>query len=65
MKIYTLKDLVDKNILRIGERTIFKYLKQGILTGSKSDGQGKWLFTDEDIQKFLQRGRKKTPPKSK
>lgn len=59
MKIYTLKDLVDKNILRIGERTIFKYLKQGILTGSKAKGQGKWLFMEEDIKTFLAKGRKK------
>lgn len=61
MKIYTLKDLADKKILRIGERTIFKYLKKGLLTGSKAEG--KWLFTEEDIKKFLECGRKKSPQK--
>lgn len=57
MKIYTLKEL--EKILPIKERTIFKYLKLGVLTGSRARDKGKWLFTEKDIKKFLQRGRKK------
>lgn len=53
-KIYTLKDL--EKILKVKERTLFRYLSSGVLKGSK---QGKWRFTDEDIDNFLKRGKKK------
>ncbi len=59
-KVYTIKEL--KDVLHLGERTIFKYLKEGWLRGSK---HGKWLFTDEDIKNFLARGRKKSPSRKK
>lgn len=58
-KTYTLRDL--EKMLNIKERTLFRYLKKGLLTGSKV---GKWRFTDQDIKDFLERGRNK-PSKSK
>lgn len=51
-KTYTLKDL--ENILHVKERTLFRYLKEGRLKGSK---HGKWLFTEEDVKNFLAKGR--------
>ncbi|PIR89603.1 MAG: hypothetical protein COU07_01765 [Candidatus Harrisonbacteria bacterium CG10_big_fil_rev_8_21_14_0_10_40_38] len=54
-KIYTLKDL--EGILHVDERTLFRYLEKGVLKGSKV---GKWRFTQEDIDNFLKRGRKKS-----
>jgi predicted site-specific integrase-resolvase len=54
-KTYTLKDL--EKILHVKERTLFRYLANGILKGSISGG--KWLFTEEDIKEFLAKGRKK------
>jgi len=59
-KVYTIKEL--KNILQLGERTIFKYLKERRLSGSK---HGKWLFTDEDVKEFLAKGRKKSSSRKK
>jgi len=59
-KTYTLKDL--ENLLHVKERTLFRYLKERRLTGSK---HGKWLFTDEDIKEFLAKGRKKSPSRKK
>jgi excisionase family DNA binding protein len=55
MKTYTLKDL--EKILHVDERTLFRYLADGKLEGSKTGG--KWLFTEKDIQGFLRVGRKK------
>ncbi len=55
-KTYTLKDIEE--ILHVKERTLFRYLKEGLLKGSKMGG--KWLFTNEDIKKFLASGRKKS-----
>ena len=52
-KIYTLQDL--EKILRVDERTLFRYLKKGVLKGSKV---GKWRFTQKVIDAFLKRGRK-------
>ena len=54
MKTYTLQDL--EKILGVKERTLFRYLQKGWLKGSK---RGKWRFTEQDIKKFLERGRKK------
>ena len=55
MKIYTIKEIAK--LLKVTERQIFRYLASGKLNGSK---QGKWRFTDEDINHFLNKGRKKT-----
>lgn len=55
-KTYTLKDL--EKILHVKERTLFRYLKEKRLRGSK---HGKWLFTDKDIKEFLAKGVKKSP----
>jgi predicted site-specific integrase-resolvase len=57
-KTYTLKDL--ENILHVDERTLFRYLKKGILKGSKI---GKWRFTEADIERFLKAGRSKAKRK--
>ncbi len=53
-KVYSIKEL--KDILHLGERTIFKYLSEGLLNGSK---HGKWLFTEDDIKEFLAKGKKR------
>lgn len=53
MKTYTLQDL--EKILGVKERTLFRYLQKGWLKGSK---RGKWRFTNEDVRKFLETGRK-------
>ncbi len=60
MKTYTLKDL--EKILHVGERTLFRYLKSGKLTGAN---HGKWLFTEEDVDALLKRGRKKARTRKK
>lgn len=52
MKIYTISEVAK--LLKCSERQIFRYLKAGKLNGSK---QGKWRFTDEDVNKFLKGGR--------
>jgi len=59
-KIYTIQEL--KKELRLSERTIFNYLKEGRLTGSK---HGKWLFTDNDVKAFLVKGRKNSSNRKK
>jgi len=59
-KTYTLKDL--EGLLHVKERTLFRYLKEKRLNGSK---HGKWLFTDEDIKEFLANGRKKSHNRKK
>jgi excisionase family DNA binding protein len=54
MKIYTIEEIAK--ILKCSERQIFRYLASGQLHGSK---QGKWRFTEDDIKKFLVKGRKR------
>jgi len=54
MKLYTIKEVAKT--LRCTERQIFRYLASGKLDGSK---QGKWRFTEQDINNFLKQGRKK------
>lgn len=56
-KIYTLKEIAK--ILKFSERQIFRYLKTGKLKGSK---HGKWLFTEDDIKRFLDLGRTRVKP---
>ncbi|KKQ87531.1 MAG: hypothetical protein UT09_C0014G0013 [Parcubacteria group bacterium GW2011_GWF2_38_8] len=53
MKIYTIEEVAK--LLKCSERQIFRYLSSGQLKGSK---QGKWRFTQKDIETFLNRGRK-------
>lgn len=53
MKIYTLPEAAK--LLKCSDRQIFRYLASGELKGSKV---GKWRFTEEDIKKFLEKGRK-------
>ena len=57
-KTYTLKDL--EAILHVKERTLFRYIKEGRLKGSK---HGKLLFTDEDVKEFIAKGRPKNTRK--
>ena len=53
MKIYTIEEVAK--LLKCSERQIFRYLSSGQLKVSK---QGKWRFTQKDIETFLNRGRK-------
>lgn len=55
MKLFTLKEVAE--ILKCSERQIFRYIAEGKLTGSK---QGKWRFTEQDLKKFLENGRKES-----
>jgi len=48
MEIYTLKEVAKK--LKVSERTVFRYLDNGKMNGSKI---GQWRFTDEDLKKFI------------
>lgn len=54
IKTYTLQDL--EKMLKVSERTLFRYLDKGWLKGSL---RGKWRFTDDDIRKFLNAGKKR------
>jgi len=56
MKVYTLPEVAK--LLKCSDRQIFRYLADGKLNGSK---HGKWRFTDEDVRKFLNSGRKPRP----
>ena len=54
IKTYTLQDL--EKMLKVSERTLFRYLDKGWLKGSL---RGKWRFTDDDIRTFLNAGKKR------
>jgi len=51
-KFYTVDDIAK--IAMVTARTVRNYLKDGLLTGRKIGGQ--WRFTDEDLNKFFERG---------
>lgn len=51
-KIYTLKQVAK--ILELSERTIFRYLKTGKISGSKI---GHWRFTEQDVKEFLEKNK--------
>ena len=51
-KIYTTDDLVE--VLKVGRRTLYNYIKAGQLKGFKI-GQH-WRFTETEIQRFLKEG---------
>lgn len=48
--MYTIKDLAI--ITRLSDRTLRNYLNLGVLNGEKKNGT--WIFTPQQIQKFLE-----------
>lgn len=54
-EMFDLKQVQEK--LRVSERTIFRLLKTKELTGFKVGRE--WRFTQEDINKFIERQRRK------
>jgi len=49
-KIYTLREAAK--ILRVSERSMYRYLEKGKLKAAKI---GYWRITDADIQDFMRR----------
>ena len=49
IKVYTLKEVAE--ILKVTERTLLDYLKQGRLKGNKIGG--KWIISHENLQNFI------------
>ena len=49
LKFYTLKDISE--LLKVTERTLLTYLKEGKLKGQKIGG--KWIISETNLQKFL------------
>lgn len=47
-----------QKMLGVSERTIFRYIEEGELTGFKIGRE--WRFTQDDINTFLELRRKKT-----
>ena len=44
---YTADEVADE--LRVSQRTLYRYIKDGRLQGKKAEGGRKWLFTRADI----------------
>jgi len=49
LTLYTLKDL--SGLLKVTERTLLTYIKDGKLKGQKIGG--KWLISETNLQKFM------------
>ena len=47
--MYVLKDLMD--ITQLSERTLRRYLEQGLLQGTKVGGS--WRFSEDDVKRFI------------
>lgn len=58
MNFYTVKNLAER--LQVTEHTIRTYLRRGDLTGFKVGRE--WRFTDEDLQRFVERQRQESYP---
>jgi excisionase family DNA binding protein len=56
-QFYTLQELAE--ILKVQERSVFRYLQSGKLKGQKMGGV--WRFTDQSIKDFAKRSSKKFP----
>ena len=52
MNWYTLKEV--SYLLQVTDRTIYSYIKRGILSGEKIGG--KWHFSIDEIQKIIRKG---------
>ncbi len=48
-KLYTVNELTE--ILRVSQRTIYRYLKSGELKGVKVGSE--WRFKESDLKKYL------------
>lgn len=49
IKVYTLKEVAE--VLKVTERTLLTYLKEGKLKGTKIGG--KWIISQENMQNFI------------
>lgn len=49
IKLYNLKDIAE--LLKVTERTLLTYLKEGKLKGQKIGG--KWIITEENLKNFI------------
>lgn len=49
LKLYTLKEISE--LLKVTQRTLLSYLKEGKLKGQKIGG--KWIISDENLHKFI------------
>ena len=49
IKLYTLKDLSE--ILKVTQRTLHNYIKEGRMTGQKIGG--KWQISETNLRKFV------------
>ena len=49
IKVYTLKEVSE--LLKVTERTLLAYIKEGKLTAKKIGG--KWIVTHETLQEFI------------
>ena len=49
LKLYTLKDVAE--LLKVTQRTLLTYLKEGKLKGQKIGG--KWIISEENLHKFI------------
>lgn len=49
IKVYTLKDVAD--IIKVTERTLLTYIKEGKLKAKKIGG--KWIVSQANLQEFI------------
>ena len=49
LKLYTLKQISE--LLKVTQRTLLTYLKEGKLKGQKIGG--KWIISEENLHKFI------------
>lgn len=49
LKLYTLKEISE--LLKVTQRTLLSYLKEGKLKGQKIGG--KWIISEENLHKFI------------
>jgi excisionase family DNA binding protein len=50
-KLYKLKDVAE--VLRVSERSVFRYIHAGKLRATKI---GYWRITEADLKQFLEKG---------
>jgi excisionase family DNA binding protein len=49
IKVYTLKEVAE--VLKVTERTLLTYIKEGKLKANKIGG--KWIISQENLQNFI------------
>ena len=57
LRIYTCEEVC--NILKIGQRTLYRYIADGKINGSRVGRQ--YRFTEDDIKEYMERTRGKRP----